>query len=673
MNNKIFLQGMIIFIVAFFVYLNSLKNGFIYDDELLILYNPSVKSYSNIPEIFTHHFFNKSITESNIKYYRPITTITYLLNYKLFGINGFYYHLTNVLLHCINSLLLFWLGLFLFNKIENGNSVSLISAVLFAAHPIHTEAVTFISGRTDLLAALFMLISLIGYLKWRQTSKSLFFIISCVSFVFGIFSKEVSLVLPALIVLIEYWQSNKSLREFIKTDLKNILAYLMGFIIIGISYFLMRVFVLKLAAPPYPTYNFYTTQFLMQKVFLFYIKLLIFPINLSVSYINYFTVPKTMFDLWFLSALIINIIIFVGAIWALLKRNILGFCFFWFFITLLPVLNIFPLGMVCAERYLYIPSFGFCFILGYLLSRVKSRHLSIFLAMAVVIVYSGLAYQRNTVWSNSITLWKDVLAKSQNDYLAQTNLAKALLQKGEYKDSQKYITQVFNDKNSPYRHLQIEIYARCLIGEGKYNEAIRELMEIPKIELTYFGYLNYIGEAYNKNGENKKAEEYFLEAIRKDASLIPPRLNLINLYIKQEQFEKALKLCVEVEKLNPDISSIYGYKGFVYQKMGNFGKSITQYKKSISLDTNNAELHFNLAFVYDTLSETKQEYIQSAIKEYKVTLNYKKDYIDALINLGILYARMGQKEQARELWEKVLLIDKNNKTAKENLKILETK
>jgi len=673
MNNKNrnLLKIIIILFVAFFIYCNSLDNGFIYDDEFLIVYNPTVKSYSNIPEIFTHRFFHKSEFKSQIAFYRPITTLTYLLNYKIFRLKAFYYHLTNVLLHLANSILVFFLCLILFKEREWGKGASLIAAILFAAHPIHTESVTFISGRTDLLATLFILISLIAYLKWYDSPKIWVFIISCLSFVLAIFSKEVSLVLPALIVLIEYWRRNKNIGEFLRTDIKKILIYLIPFFLIGILYFFMRVFVLRLTTPPYPTGRFFTTVFLMQKVFLYYKKLLVYPVNLIGDYIGYFSIPKILFNWKVALATFVNVIIFTCAVWALVKRNTFGLGYFWFLFTLLPVLNIFPLGIICAERYLYLPSIGFCIIVGSLILQIKSKQLPFYITIAIVIAYSALTYQRNEIWSDPIMLWTDVLEKNSNDYLAQMNLSKALLQRGEYKESKKYIMQALNDKYASKRHLQVEIYARCLIEEGKYDDALQELMEIPKIAPDYYNYLSYVGEIYLKKNEQQRAEEVFLEAIEKDKLLIQPRLNLIEMYTKQGQFEEALRQCIEVEKINPDVAQVYLFRGFINQKKGNLKQAIALFYQAIEIDPKNPEAHFNLAFAYDTLSEARKNFIQPAISEYELAIKYKMDYIDAMINLGILYARTEQTHRARLIWNKVLEIDPNNETVKENLKIMD--
>ena len=196
---------LLIIILGFAVYANSLHGEFIWDDNHLVKNNPHIKSWSHLPKIFTESI-GRSATGVKSNGYRPLQTFSYLINHSISGSNSIRsYHLTNALLHVFVALCIYWL----INILFRDRLLSFLTSVFFVVHPIHTEAVAYISGRADSLAVLFMLLSIIFYVKYLRSDRLILNICVCLSYVFALLSKESSLILPLLLLLCHYIHEKK--------------------------------------------------------------------------------------------------------------------------------------------------------------------------------------------------------------------------------------------------------------------------------------------------------------------------------------------------------------------------------------------------------------------------------------------------------------------------------
>ncbi|MBN3038164.1 MAG: glycosyltransferase family 39 protein, partial [Candidatus Omnitrophica bacterium] len=187
-----------IVLLGFSVYGNCLGGEFILDDEALVRDNLSIKRWSNIPKIFSEDI--AASVETGSTFYRPLQMLTYMFDYSLWRLDPKGYHLSNVLLHILVSLSLFWL----INMLYNNRLLSLLASLFFLSHPIHTEAVAYISGRADPLACLFMLLSFIFYIRYLRKENMASFLLIIISYVLSLLSRENSLILPLILLLYHY-------------------------------------------------------------------------------------------------------------------------------------------------------------------------------------------------------------------------------------------------------------------------------------------------------------------------------------------------------------------------------------------------------------------------------------------------------------------------------------
>jgi hypothetical protein len=452
----------IIFILTFTVYFNSLKNGFVWDDEITIVENSFIKDIKNVRNIFTQDYFELSKEGT----YRPVGTLTYFIDYHLYELNPTGFHLTNILFHILNSILVYFLALTIFRKY----SLSLFTSLLYSLHPIATEPVNAISFREDLLAMAFMLLSILTFIKSINSQahkKVLSYLFSLIFFLFGIFSKETALVTPFIIILYQLTFGEKNISDHklstINYQLRQILYY-PGFFLILLLYFYITRFVLynpnPLEKKAYFGDSIIVTLLTMSKVFVYYLKNLILPIELSADYV--IPLSHSIFEPMVLFSIAIIILLFITAIKLYKKSKEIFFGVIYLYITLLPVSNIIPIGHLMNDRYLYMPSLGFCLILSYILikllqywnfnyiSQKRINKLCAFVPMLlcvfILIFYSFFTIKQNIIWQDEITLWENVLKKFPDSVSANNALGNIYARQGNDREALKYLNKAIELK-----------------------------------------------------------------------------------------------------------------------------------------------------------------------------------------------------------------------------------
>lgn len=336
---------MSLFVIAglgFLVYSNSLKGEFIWDDNWLVKDNAAIQHWSGIPKIFLRGI------ESGIEYsYRPLQAITYLIDHSLWGLKPFGYHLSNIFFHVLAAISLYGLIYVLFQDWL----LAFLTSAFFVVHPVHTEAVSYIAGRSDSLALLFMLVVIILYVKTLESKNRWCYVLALVSYLGALLSREHSVVLPVVLLLYHYAFKKK--------------FWAKGFIpvlLVTLTYIFLRVTLLKPLL--YVAQNLSTLWQRIPGFFVAlstYLRLLVLPVHLHMEYgSNVFSISEPRSAGGFL--------LLLSALFYILKekrRRSLGFfSVSWFFLTLLPVSNLYPINAYMAEHWLYLPSVGFFLIVA---------------------------------------------------------------------------------------------------------------------------------------------------------------------------------------------------------------------------------------------------------------------------------------------------------------------
>jgi hypothetical protein len=333
---------LIIFALILISFFNSFGNQFTFDDDTIILGNKYIKELKNIFSFFTGEAGFQNLIG---RYYRPVVMTSYAIDYYFSGFNTFGYHLTNFLIHFLNCVVLYFVALEIFRS----KKLSLTVSLFFAVYPVHTEAVTWISGRPDSLSSMFYLLSLFLYIKYSRNatrfSKLLFF--SLIFFLLGLLSKEMAVTLPVILFLYEIILIKNSFYEAIK---KTFLFFL-----IAIVFVLIRELILKDVTEIQNYLYFYgkswnTVLLTMLTTITEYLRLLILPIKLLYSYNHVLLYIDSIFNFRVIVAIIIILFSFSIAFYFYKTEPIITFLIMWFFVTILPVMNIIPTMNLMAEK-----------------------------------------------------------------------------------------------------------------------------------------------------------------------------------------------------------------------------------------------------------------------------------------------------------------------------------
>jgi len=645
MKNKIYI--ILIIAVSVFVYANSIRNGFTFDDKFIIQKNELIRSLNNIPAIFRSSYWPKVQGEPNKGLYRPLAILTYALDYSIWKLNPAGYHIFNVLNHSLNGIVLFLIILLLQKGRENAELTALAAALIFICHPINTEAVSGLVGRADTLATLFILLSLLFYIlmrrpvnqqvnkqvqqankarqkaphalspfsreHWGAKSNIKYYYLSLVSFGLALFTKEIAVTLPGIILLYDISLSGKG-----GGTSAGKLKYYAGYLAVMAGYMIIRTNVIGLVGPSATgqvmqghtiLMKFYT----MVKVFVEYIRLLFYPVNLYTDYNSSFAYALKLTDpgvIISVAALFLYVIIFFKSY----KRSkLLFFSMGWFLIAILPVSQLIPIGAIMAERFLYLPGIGFCILLGTGMSQVhekKGGKVFILLVVLTALFFSIMTIRRNLDWYSDYTLWKAAAKTVSTNARAYYEIGTAALKEDKY-------DEVIDAMKESIR----------LSGAITASDTKRYAL-LPESYLHWV-WLN-LGLAYQKKGETDNAIEAYKKVIEIKPDYVASYNNLGNAYLSKNMTEEALNM----------------------------------YKKSIEVDPNTAEGYYNLGILYSRKGDNNK-----ALQLYSKAITIRPEYADVWFASGIVEYNRRDYARAAQLFKKAVEINPGFTAAKSNYEI----
>jgi tetratricopeptide (TPR) repeat protein len=410
----------ILIAAGFFVYANSLSNSFVWDDEEQVVNNTVIRDWNNAGLIFKSSTFYAGGAGLSGGFYRPLVTLSYFWNYSYWGLNPFGYHLTQLLIHCANAFLVFYLLKTIFekNNIKNGRFAALAAALIFAVHPANVESVAYIGSVGEVMYVFFALLALVFFVKSLDGVKTFAPQLFWGSFglVFlGFLAKEAAIVvLPLMLVY---------LLLFLKASRSIYIKFFAGVAAVVVSYAFLRFFVAKIApvsqflAPIHgaPLWQRFVT---IPYEILTYLGIILFPKDLSIW--RHFVVALAA-DPRFWASLIALVAIAAVLLYYIARTKSKPFFFFalWFAIALAPILNIIPLDMTVAERWLYFPIIGFLGAVSLAViggaQKLSPNHQKIALAVFIIaIVALGMrTVARNADWRNGLSLYGHDIALAQ--------------------------------------------------------------------------------------------------------------------------------------------------------------------------------------------------------------------------------------------------------------------
>jgi len=496
-------------------YWNSLSGDFLYDDEFLIQKNQVVQNISLLPKAFiTSSTYGSGGTDS---FYRPIQILSYGLIHHLFGLNPIAFHAFNLLLHMINTILIFFFSLSLLKRVQTNEPllISFLTALVWGLHPIHTEAVSYISATADPLHFLFGLLFLLFSLssKWSQKGLGLTFL------TLALLSKEASVTFPGLLLaalLFNKWTSSKEVSTL------SVFWQVLPSLLLSLLYAALRSGPLDFdqSFTFYSAENLYTNSILIRAytglaALSDYLQLWFWPSHLQIDR------EFGVYVQWSHFKVIIGILLCLLSLATFAqfrKRPLLVFIVLWFWAYhSLHTGVVLPLNSIFLEHWMYVPSFalslGSFFAISMLTSKLHalSKPLLITLGMVWAVALSVKTFTQNKVWASPIRLYNHILEGSPNIARVHNNLAMAYSDRGERSLAEKhYLKSIeIQDIYPQVRHNLGLLYLR----EGKTDLGLSQLKRAIEIDPKFYPSYIYLEKAYESLGETRLKNYYQQKAL----------------------------------------------------------------------------------------------------------------------------------------------------------------
>lgn len=594
----------VLLLAAVLPYANTLLNGFVYDDIPQILQNPYLQSPRHLREILTTTVWSFQGEQGVSNYYRPLMMLSYLACYQLFGPLAFGFHLINVLLHAV----VVWLVFSVARRVFGDQRVAFVSALLFAVHPIHSEVVAWVAAVSDLQLAVLFLGSYLLFLRlpgesdapearngvWRQAAMLLVFALA-------LLAKEPAMMLPALAVVYEHFL--RAGRASMPAGAK--MRRYAGLWILLAGYLMMRVALFKSFAPVLQRAKLSWPEALLSAVALVgqYAGTLFWPSKLSAFYP--FQKSTSLVEAGVLAGLGVLLISLLLFLWLWKRARAAAFAMLWMFATLAPVLNArWMAANVFTERYLYLPSVGFCWLAGWagvaLWDRggATRRWLRPALAAALAVAAALGAARivlRNPDWRNDYTLYTQTLATHPDAYLIRANLGTVYWQQGNLAAAEREWKLVV--QRIPENLVTLNNLGLVYVRQKRYAEAIELFERAIRLRPAYaMAHIN-LGETCEATGENEKAQAAYERAVAVSPLNPLARNHLGEFFLRAGKLEEAKEQFLRSREGRPTAEAARSL-GQIYLEQGNREQAEQALRRAVELDPYDNRAQLALARIY---------------------------------------------------------------------------
>jgi len=589
---------------TFAVYSQVQDHEFInYDDDKYVTNNEYVKAG------FTRDSVGWALTTSYNSNWHPMTWLSHMLDAQLFGPNSKGHHLTNLLFHIANVLLLFLVLLRMTGALWQSGFV----AALFALHPLNVESVAWVAERKNVLSTFFWLLTMWAYIRYAQKTNLKRYSLVILFFAMGLMSKPMLVTLPFVLLLLDYWPLRR-LQSDRRTAISRLVYEKIPLLVLVAGSVVTTLTVQKMGGALGSLNAFPIQERVINALvsYWLYLQKMIWPGGLAIFYAH----PENTLSVWKgLATAALLALVTTAAIRLARRAPYFAVGWFWYLGTLIPVIQLVQTGSIAmADRYAYVPLIGIFIIIAWGLPELlaKWRLRSRILTIAAGIWISTLmlmTWNQVSHWKNSITIFSHAIEVTDIEYpdflLAHNNLANALLAEGRTGKAISHYKMAINlmpDYAVNHSHL-----ANALFAEQKTEEAI----------------------------------SHFKMAIELMPDYAIAHNNLGTVLLAEQKTEEAISHYKTAVKLLPDYATAHYNLGFALMKEKKTGEAIFHFKMAIQLEPNNTNAHSNLGNALLAEQKTKE-----AISHYKIAINLKPDNPLALQNFKMALLRLAEKKKS---------------------------
>lgn len=618
------------------LYAAALRNGFVSDDTTQLLQNPFITSYRNIPRLFgtnTWAFLHSGTSN----YYRPLGMVLYMLEYYSFGFHAFPFHIFNLAVGIAGVVAVY----FLVRALAGDSPLALCAALLFAFHPVHVEPIVWIAALPDLLCGLSLFTAMLFYHRARTGPRPLLnHAIATIVYFAGLFCKEPAMVFPGLLVAYEFLYRRESFRKLFSPPILRGLAPYVDALAVYLSF---RLRALGGFAPAYGNgrhlthwQNFLSVPVLTAQ----YMLKLLWPTKLNYYY---HFIPQEHADGKFVLSVALICAVVAAIFWLRKAEPFLSFALAWFFITLIPTLSIANVSdMVFAERYLYIPSFGFCVLGAWAVLRLtrspfgQEARRAAYACLAVLLLFYAVQIERRIPeWHDDVRLFQSAALLSPRLAIVQLALGGSYNREGKFDLAIAPLQRSIGLGRTDYEpHLYL---ALALPHLGRNAEANAELQR-----------------AYQGFGSDRFAWSAFGLA-----------------HAGLGQWDRAADCYRKAATADPNNQLMFELLGEALQENGDMPGAIAAWRQALRLQPAFLDASLNLAVALAQTGNTDE-----AVKLLTAALaaHPREEHSDdAYVNLGTVYMHSGDWDAAEDAYQHALELNPDLSFARQNIDAIEAR
>ena len=614
-RKKQWLVAALFILIGSIIYSNTFHVPFHFDDE------DNIKNSSLRIESFSLENISKVFSSGTLKS-RPVSNLSFALNYYFGGYRVQGYHLVNLVVHVGAGMLLYFLFLATLDlgvnkrKYPNGSLVALLAALVWLVHPLGTQSVTYIVQRMNSLSALFFILAMLCYVYGRRrqipsdtvqsSTKGWAWFAACgASGLLAIGSKEIAATLPFFIFLYEWYFFQDAKWSWLKKKLFWLAGVFFLFIVITYFYtdghFVQRIFNNNCSNRDFSTIERVLTQF---RIIIHYITLVFYPAPGRLALDYDFPLSTTLLSpLTTLYSLLTILALLFLALLLLRRERLLSFCILWFFGNLVIESSVICLELVFEHR-TYLPSMFLVLAVVALLCRFLRSHIVPIITLVFVIgLFAYWTHERNKVWRTSRTLWADSVCKSPGKARPHVNLGLALLKENDATAAEQEIRKGLSlDPEAEIGHNNL---AALLLKEGKAKEAEKHFQEALRIKPDYSMARIGLGTLLREQHRYQEAAEQFRQALKAAPEDAVMNKNLGNALLRSGKPKEALP-CLRTAAVGaPKDVEILLDTGETLTLLGQTNEAIEIYKKVINQDRSQGSAHYHLAMLLNKIGQAR--------------------------------------------------------------------
>ena len=619
---SLFLAG-----TTFLTYWQVLDHGFLnFDDNRYVSENP------HITQGLTLESMKWAFMESYTSNWHPVTWLSHMLDFEIYGTNPSGHHLTNILFHIANVILLFGVLLKMTGALWRSGFV----AALFALHPLNVESVAWIAERKNLLSTFFWFLTMWSYLDYVK--KGQMYLLMVLFLALGLMAKPMLVTLPFVLVLLDFWPLKRwdwgNMKKTIESIKASIIEKIPLFILVVGScvttYMVQKGGDAVRSTELRSLYSGLTNALVS---YLEYLGKMVWPQRLSVFYPH----PGNTLPAW--KVLACGVVLVWATVWVVKRiRNMpyLTVGWLWYLGSLVPVIGIVQVGeQAMADRYTYIPMVGIFIAISWGLSDLMKNGKQKFLPLLAgifILILTALTWVQAGYWKNGVTLFSHAISVVENEtpsfVIAHNNLGHALFSEKCYEESVKQYQQAI--KINPHYAVAHNNLGTALIELNRYDQAIDHYREAIKLKPDYAEAYNNLGNALGDKGELNESINYYKNAIRLKKDYADAYSNLGIRLSETGQYEAAIVQYQKALEINPGLFQVHNNLAILLSSRGEIIQAIEHYREAIALDPGFTKAHNNLG---STLAG--QGRFEEAIEHFEKALSIDPDYIDAQKNLDL--------------------------------------